>query len=66
MTSSSFLIGMLRTLYFLRKSLLNGELISFRLMCDGAEKCLLRFFRRPDDTRVLNFIFALFFEFCYV
>lgn len=55
-TSSSLRMGMARTLYFVRNSLLRGADISFLRMCDGAWKCRLRFFLRDEDTCELNFI----------
>ena len=60
MTSSSFLTGMLRTLYFLRSSLLSGALMIFLLMWDGAVKCLCLFLRLDDVTNLLNFILKFF------
>merc|ERR1719210_3187196 len=44
MTSSSRRIGRERTLYFVRKSLLRGALMSFLRMWDGAVKYALRDF----------------------
>lgn len=57
-TSSSFLMGMLRQLYFCRSSFESGELIIFLLMWLGALKCLLRFFPLSEDSILLNFILA--------
>lgn len=58
-TSSSLRIGIERTLYFWRSSLLKGDDISLRRMCDGAEKWRARFFRRDDETFLLSFILIL-------
>ena len=49
-------MGILRTLYLVFKSLLSGELIIIRRTCDGAWKCRFLFFRREDETILLNFI----------
>lgn len=55
-TSSSFLIGIDRTLYFCLSSLDKGADISTRRICDGAVKCRLRFLLLEDDTSLLNFM----------
>ena len=55
-TSSSFLIGILRTLYFWRKSLERGVVMIFLLTWDGALKCRFLFFLREEDTILLNFM----------
>lgn len=55
-TSSSFRIGMERTLYFCLNSLERGEDMIFLRMCDGALKCRLRFLLRSEVTNGLNFI----------
>lgn len=55
-TSSSLRMGIDLTLYFWRSSLDRGEDIIFLLMCEGALKCLLRFFRREDVTNGLSFM----------
>ena len=55
-TSSSFLMGILLTLYFWRNSLDKGALIITLRTCDGALKWRFRFLRREPDTSLLNFI----------
>lgn len=55
-TSSSLRMGMDLTLYFWRSSLDKGEDMIFRLMCEGALKCLLRFLRREDVTNGFSFM----------
>lgn len=55
-TSSSLRMGSERTLYFWRRSLHKGALISFRLTLDGAVKCALRLLRREELTFLLYFI----------
>ena len=55
-TSSSFRMGMDRTLYFCLSSLERGEDIIFLRMWEGALKCLLRFLLRSEVTKGLNFI----------
>ena len=44
MTSSSFLIGIERTVYFFLRSLESGQLINFLLRWDGVVQWALRFF----------------------
>lgn len=56
-TSSSFRMGKERTLYFCRRSLHNGALMSFLRTLDGAVKWALRLFRREELTFLLYFIF---------
>lgn len=55
-TSSSFLMGMLLTLYFWRSSFERGELIIFLRMCEGALKWRCLFFLLEEVTILLNFI----------
>lgn len=55
-TSSSFLTGIDRTLYFCRSSLDRGADISLRRMCDGAVKCAFLFFRLEAVTNLFNFM----------
>ena len=57
-TSSSFRMGMDRTLYFCLSSLERGEDIIFLRMWEGALKCLFRFLLRSEVTKGLNFILA--------
>lgn len=55
-------MGIDLTLYFCLNSLDKGDDINWRLMWDGAEKCLLRFLRREDDTLLLSFILLVYAE----
>lgn len=55
-TSSSFLTGMDRTLYFCRNSLDRGADINLRRICDGAVKCAFRLFRLEAVTNLFNFM----------
>ena len=55
-TSSSLRMGMFRMLYFCLSSLDRGAVIRTRLSWDGALKWRLRFLRREELTRGLNFI----------
>merc|ERR1719440_451115 len=57
-TSSSRRIGSERTLYFVRKSLLNGQLMIFLRTLEGAVKCALRVLLRELLTVVENFMMA--------
>lgn len=55
-TSSSFRMGMDRTLYFCLSSLERGEDIIFLRMWEGALKCLLWFLIWSEVTKRLNFL----------
>eukprot|EP00443_Scrippsiella_acuminata_P111174 CAMPEP_0115625630 /NCGR_PEP_ID=MMETSP0272-20121206/27916_1 /TAXON_ID=71861 /ORGANISM="Scrippsiella trochoidea, Strain CCMP3099" /LENGTH=72 /DNA_ID=CAMNT_0003061937 /DNA_START=81 /DNA_END=295 /DNA_ORIENTATION=+ len=58
MTSSSRRMGNDRTLYFVRRSLLKGALMSLRRMCEGAVKYALRDFLLELLTVAFCFIAA--------
>lgn len=55
-TSSSFLMGIVLTLYFCLSSLERGADISFLRTWEGAVKCLFLFLLREAVTNLLNFM----------
>ena len=46
------------TPYLVLSSFERGEVINFRLMCDGAEKCRFRCFLREPAANLFSFILA--------